>query len=968
MGIQGLTAFLATQTPSANIESQIASLQSALSSQSSNQSYSASASVPLGGGSSNTIALASAIDQLSGTAITNPSITGGSITNASFSGGTVSATSLSAGASTLATTTITGGLALTGGATFDNATTSSLAITSIPWGLLSTDGNGNVVATSSPTALSFTATSATATSTFAGGITGPNNFTVQQSSGFVGIGTISPLAKVDIEGQITPFPATAPRAENSMMVLNNTVGVNPLEIHSANALGIDLYTNADADFRAPYMNFYKSRGTQTAPTPVRYTGYELDSIGGINFGGWDGSSYFPGAAAILTQSDENWTPTAHGAHLSIYFTRLGASSENQIVQFGGLDASGVDGNDTLFNWPINFYSNSATGVKMSGDGSGGVQVTRGDASAGANFDVMGKIGIGTTTPWALLSVSAPNNSSLPELIVGSSTATSLFVSNSGNVGIGTTTPATALDIVGTLTLENRDYTGVPSDIFIQDGSQSLPCAGNGTNGSANSVFVGGGTTNGSGGCPDGSVIIGHGAQTFGSGNSYYQVVIGMGAQTTINQPKDTVIGAQAISSADNNVAIGYNTKALSSFAIAVGSGAVASSSNDIAIGNTARVTGANSASFGYTGIVSNSNSYVFGNPSTLSGFGTPTPLNRIDVSGSAAIGSYAGVNTAPTNGLIVSGNVGIGTTTPLAKLDVAGANNITTPLFQLSSVASYATTTEFVVNNNGSANLAGTLTQNSDQRLKTNVTNLDASSSLAAVNALNPVTFNWIDPAKSSVPQYGFIAQDVQKIFPSLIAITSPTALTPDGTLSLNYIDLIAPVVKAIQALSSEIALIENTIAGFAQSITSQKGNFTNELCVGSTCVTPAQFQAMVAAANQSAIVSASTSTATDTPPVIAINGNNPATVQVGASYTDLGATITGPEADLNLGIKTFLNGMLASTIVLDTTAAATDTIDYVVTDTAGNAATSTRTVIVQPAHNEATRDASSSDATSTGQ
>jgi hypothetical protein len=36
------------------------------------------------------------------------------------------------------------------------------------------------------------------------------------------------------------------------------------------------------------------------------------------------------------------------------------------------------------------------------------------------------------------------------------------------------------------------------------------------------------------------------------------------------------------------------------------------------------------------------------------------------------------------------------------------------------------------------------------------------------------------------------------------------------------------------------------------------------------------------------------------------------------------------------------------SNIVLDTSAVATDTIDYVATDTSGNAATSTRTVIVE--------------------
>jgi hypothetical protein len=41
------------------------------------------------------------------------------------------------------------------------------------------------------------------------------------------------------------------------------------------------------------------------------------------------------------------------------------------------------------------------------------------------------------------------------------------------------------------------------------------------------------------------------------------------------------------------------------------------------------------------------------------------------------------------------------------------------------------------------------------------------------------------------------------------------------------------------------------------------------------------------------------------TPPVITINGNNPAHIHVGETYNDLGATITAPAADLNLGIHT---------------------------------------------------------------
>ena len=64
-------------------------------------------------------------------------------------------------------------------------------------------------------------------------------------------------------------------------------------------------------------------------------------------------------------------------------------------------------------------------------------------------------------------------------------------------------------------------------------------------------------------------------------------------------------------------------------------------------------------------------------------------------------------------------------------------------------------------------------------------------------------------------------------------------------------------------------------------------------------------------------------------------------------TYTDLDAIATDSEGH-SLSYKTFLDGALVSNIVLDTTQMATDTIDYVATDTWGNTATSTRTVIIQ--------------------
>lgn len=62
------------------------------------------------------------------------------------------------------------------------------------------------------------------------------------------------------------------------------------------------------------------------------------------------------------------------------------------------------------------------------------------------------------------------------------------------------------------------------------------------------------------------------------------------------------------------------------------------------------------------------------------GIGASNPVNKLDVSGSVAIGSgYAGLSTAPTDGLIVQGNIGIGTSTPTKNLTINASN----PVIQL---------------------------------------------------------------------------------------------------------------------------------------------------------------------------------------------------------------------------------------------------------------------------------------------
>jgi hypothetical protein len=53
------------------------------------------------------------------------------------------------------------------------------------------------------------------------------------------------------------------------------------------------------------------------------------------------------------------------------------------------------------------------------------------------------------------------------------------------------------------------------------------------------------------------------------------------------------------------------------------------------------------------------------------------------------------------------------------------------------------------------------------------------------------------------------------------------------------------------------------------------------------------------------AAMPAAAASATSGPPIIAINGDNPATIKIGATYAGLGARITAPAADTNLGLTT---------------------------------------------------------------
>lgn len=158
--------------------------------------------------------------------------------------------------------------------------------------------------------------------------------------------------------------------------------------------------------------------------------------------------------------------------------------------------------------------------------------------------------------------------------------------------------------------------------------------------------------------------------------------------------------------------------------------------------------------------------------------------------GNVFIGYNAGLNEAGNNKLYIDNSL---TNSPLIwgdfqnrKLVINGksANNINERTF-------------FV---NGSAGGTGIWWNDSDQRLKKNVSTI--SKPLAKVMKLRGVNFEWIDQTNHDKGmQMGFIAQEVEKVIPEVVSVPA----NESGTYSMQYAAVTALLVEAIKAQQAEI-------------------------------------------------------------------------------------------------------------------------------------------------------------------
>ncbi|HEY6018832.1 MAG TPA: tail fiber domain-containing protein, partial [Candidatus Paceibacterota bacterium] len=518
----------------------------------------------------------------------------------------------------------------------------------------------------------------------------------------------------------------------------------------------------------------------------------------------------------------------------------------------------------------------------------------------------GAVGIGTTTPWGKLSVEIGTLN--PAFVVSNfgSSSPAFLITSAGNVGIGTSSPFQALSTVGSgfftgnVTATNLTATGTLTVGTLN----GLVGANNGTlyNIATSSNFVT-------------SLAAGSGISLSGS----------TGAVTVTNTIGYPFVGNATTTQLAFNgglTAVGATTTALA-------------------------VTGSTTISS-----VFNVGGNAFFNSNV--GIGTTSPWGRLSVdtsSLSAGVPEFAiGSSTRTDFTINQNGNVGIGTASPGSTLSVNG--NLSLPLGSLIGfvgVTNAVTTSNYAVYGDASNSIlnvptGGTISMRfnnattctltagatswgctSDERLKTSVNTLAATSSLAAIMQLRPVNYHWADAQTDAArgPQAGFLAQEVAQVFPNLVTNThaTTTIVNADGstttvpdTLTLNYAGFAPYLAAAIQEQQQEITGLASSSVQMSNGTISLSSTPTTTIVIGTST-----WMIATSSATGTQPIFAVTAPASSTPIVsingeFVLNGQDVSSIASTSATTTPAALVQGPFASataaLQQAITTALNAI----------------------------------------------------------
>ena len=163
------------------------------------------------------------------------------------------------------------------------------------------------------------------------------------------------------------------------------------------------------------------------------------------------------------------------------------------------------------------------------------------------------------------------------------------------------------------------------------------------------------------------------------------------------------------------------------------------------------------------------------------------------LAGSVTGAAQANITSVGTlSSLIVSGNLTVNT-------DTLFVNSVNSRVSIGNVTANYKL--DVTGDIRASGNVYATHFDNvSDIKLKTNVTSLQ--DSLAIIQQLNPVSFNWRDTGQKS---YGLIAQELEQVLPDLVHYQQA-----EGIKTVSYVQLIAFLIDAVKQQQKQIDLLNN--------------------------------------------------------------------------------------------------------------------------------------------------------------
>jgi Chaperone of endosialidase len=273
---------------------------------------------------------------------------------------------------------------------------------------------------------------------------------------------------------------------------------------------------------------------------------------------------------------------------------------------------------------------------------------------------------------------------------------------------------------------------------------------------------------------------------------------------------NTAVGASALfadQSGTNNVALGSSAMQSNiSGSSNTGLGYFALGSNKTGVGNVA---------LGHTALQSNDGQnntvagYVTLDQNTTGSSDVAIGLNALHLnitgSGNVAIGSSAGFNETGSNKLYIDNAI-----TPFTALTPAiggdfAANKVCIACNMANTgVNDFITRSEaFQVTGNAFKTLgSGLWIFPSDRRLKTKIVSLNRYEMLSKINMMQGVNYELIaNPEQGK--QFGFIAQDLRKIFPTKVYENKA------GYLSSSYGDYVPMFVEALKALNERVEKLE---------------------------------------------------------------------------------------------------------------------------------------------------------------